>query len=389
MSGKRDRMDQLTFPDIVDNRPLEETDVAGELLRGSPPPLYARRRGCLYTADCLDFLRRIRSEAAAFVFADPPFDPPSVWDRTVPSDRYLDWSLSWIKESARILSPTGCLCICGPGELLADLKRPALAHFAECRLLVWYYRNRSHSGKDWGESYQNLLLLYKGNSHPMHTDLVRIPYEKHTIRYYQDRPGGTSRWRPILWAPSPRTFWKFPPFSAARRKRPPIRIKSRKLCSGVFCWRIPAQTIWWSILFRGPEPPWSPRSSWGAAGWAGTATLCGTIRRCSASIMFRCAVSANGSPTTAAGRKPVNPCGSARYLMPNSCSSGARTPYAKPKSPPSEIIGRRIIAAIAARTGCAAASRARRISRVSVFRYEWIVTVIPHSSFVSASSIRL
>lgn len=107
MSGKRDRMDQLTFPDIVDNRPLEETDVAGALLRGSPPPLYARRHGCLYTADCLDFLRRIHPEAAAFVFADPPFDPPSVWDRTVPSDRYLDCSLSWIKESARILSPAG------------------------------------------------------------------------------------------------------------------------------------------------------------------------------------------------------------------------------------------------------------------------------------------
>lgn len=210
MSGKRDRMDQLTFPDIVDNRPLEETDVAGALLRGSPPPLYARRHGCLYTADCLDFLRRIRPEAAAFVFADPPFDPPSVWDRTVPSDRYLDWSLSWIKESARILSPAGCLCICGPGELLADLKRPALAHFAECRLLVWYYRNRSHAGKDWGESYQNLLLLYKGNSHPMHTDLVRIPYEKHTIRYYQDRPGGTSRWRPHPLGAKPKDVLEVP-----------------------------------------------------------------------------------------------------------------------------------------------------------------------------------
>lgn len=37
MSGKRGRMDPLTFPDIVDNPPLEETDVAGALLRGSPP----------------------------------------------------------------------------------------------------------------------------------------------------------------------------------------------------------------------------------------------------------------------------------------------------------------------------------------------------------------
>lgn len=210
MSGKRGRMDPLTFPDIVDNPPLEETDVAGALLRGSPPPLYARRHGCLYTADCLDFLRRIRPETAAFVFADPPFDSPPVWDRSVPSAAYLDGSLSWIKESARILSPAGCLCICGPGELLADLKRPALAHFAACRLLVWYYRNRSHAGKDWGESHQNLLLLYKGNSHPLHTDLVRIPYEKHTIRYYQDRPGGTSRWRPHPLGAKPKDVLEVP-----------------------------------------------------------------------------------------------------------------------------------------------------------------------------------
>ncbi len=210
MPRNRDHMDQLTFPDMVENRPLLETDVAQSLRPGSPPPSYARQHGCLYTADCLDFLHMLRPEAASFVFADPPFDSPPVWDRTVPSDAYLAWSLSWIQEAARILSPTGCLCICGPDELLADLKRPALSCFAECRLLVWYYRNRSPAGMDWGESHQDLLLLFKGAVHPMHTDLVRIPYEKHTIRYYQNRPDGKNRWHPHPLGAKPKDVLEVP-----------------------------------------------------------------------------------------------------------------------------------------------------------------------------------
>lgn len=99
----------------------------------------------LYEEDCLEVMRRCPNGLFDMVFADPPYNiKKAAWDKFKSQDEYIEWSVAWIAEASRILK--GTLFICGFSEILADLKRPALSFFSNCRWLVWHYKNKANLG---------------------------------------------------------------------------------------------------------------------------------------------------------------------------------------------------------------------------------------------------
>jgi site-specific DNA-methyltransferase (adenine-specific) len=169
------------------------------------PPLAATALGALYPGDGLDWLASLPTASADLVFADPPYNlGRERWDVIGSEADYLAWSRRWIADAARILRPTGSLYICGFSEVLADVKTVAAPHFAGCRWLVWYYRNKANLGRDWGRSHESVLHLRRPDF-VLDVDAARVPYNAHTLRYPAHPQARTSRYgrKAYVWQPNP------------------------------------------------------------------------------------------------------------------------------------------------------------------------------------------
>lgn len=170
------------------------------------PIVYQTATGTLFGADALAWLPTIASESVDLVVADPPYNLNKAdWDKFASQERYIQWSLEWIAHVARILKPSGSLYVMGFSEILADLKRPALRYFSDCRWLIWYYKNKANLGQDWGRSHESILLLRKGKPTKINLDYVRIPYGNHTLKYPVHPQAKTSQYGkvPHHWTPHP------------------------------------------------------------------------------------------------------------------------------------------------------------------------------------------
>ena len=192
---------------------LFEMPMRGEQLPsidgGSFFPVYKTKDNMLYEGNSLEWLKSIESESVDLVFADPPYNIKKAdWDKFESQEKYINWSMKWIGEAARILKKTGTLYICGFSEILADLKHPSMKYFQGCKWIVWYYKNKANLGKDWGRSHESILHLRKSKKFTMNIDDVRIPYGKHTLKYPSHPQAETSQYgnggkRKDIWTPHP------------------------------------------------------------------------------------------------------------------------------------------------------------------------------------------
>ena len=172
-------------------------------------PVYKSKDNVLYEGDSLEWLKSLESEAVDLIFADPPYNIKKAdWDKFESQEKYVEWSMRWIEEAARILKETGTLYICGFSEILADLKHPSMKYFKGCKWTVWYYKNKANLGKDWGRSHESILHLRKSGKFTMNVDDVRIPYGRHTLKYPSHPQAETSQYgngkRKDIWTPHPR-----------------------------------------------------------------------------------------------------------------------------------------------------------------------------------------
>lgn len=172
-------------------------------------PVYKNKNNVLHEGDSIEWLKSIESETVDLVFADPPYNIKKAdWDKFESQEKYIQWSMKWVEEAARILKKTGSLYICGFSEILADLKHPSMKYFKGCKWLIWYYKNKANLGKDWGRSHESMLHLRKSKVFTMNINDVRIPYGKHTLKYPSHPQAETSQYgnggkRKDVWSPHP------------------------------------------------------------------------------------------------------------------------------------------------------------------------------------------
>ncbi len=195
------------------NQPLLKGTYAAmstdRLEQKTPTLFYTHPHGQIWAGDAVAWLRALQSESVDLVFADPPYNiNKAEWDTFESQQEYVNWSLEWIEQAARVLKPTGTLYICGFSEILADLRLPAARFFRGCRWLVWHYKNKANLGADWGRSHESILHLRKGKRFTFNVDDVRIPYGNHTLKYPEHPQAETSQYggkknKDRLWQPHP------------------------------------------------------------------------------------------------------------------------------------------------------------------------------------------
>jgi site-specific DNA-methyltransferase (adenine-specific) len=187
-----------------------EVDVS-HLDPNAPTLFYSHPNGELWVGDAIAWLRSLESESVDLVLADPPYNiRKAEWDTFESQGQYVEWSLLWMQEAARVLKPTGTLYVCGFSEILADIRLPASAYFKGCRWLVWHYRNKANLGSDWGRSHESVLHFRKSRKLTFNADDVRIPYGDHTVKYPGHPQAETSQYGKgngrgdRVWRPHPR-----------------------------------------------------------------------------------------------------------------------------------------------------------------------------------------
>lgn len=170
---------------------------------------YAHPNGTLYHGNSLLWLGGLQSASVDLIFADPPYNIKKAdWDNFESQEAYIAWSMTWIREAARVLKSTGSLYVCGFSEILADIKHPAMRHFSACRWIVWHYRNKANLGSDWGRSHESLLHFRKSKTHRLNVDDIRVPYGEHTLKYPSHPQAVSSQYgnggkRKDVWTPNP------------------------------------------------------------------------------------------------------------------------------------------------------------------------------------------
>ena len=195
----------LLQPDPIQTGTLHDLSLCQEAfgLRYSHP------HGTLYQGDSIQWLRSLSDNSVDVVFADPPYNAKKAeWDTFESQAHYVEWSVRWMEQAARVLKPTGSMFVCGFSEVLADLRLPASRFFQGCRWLIWHYRNKANLGNDWGRSHESILHLRKTKGFELHVDSVRVPYGNHTLKYPSHPQATTSQYgngkeRAEHWTPNP------------------------------------------------------------------------------------------------------------------------------------------------------------------------------------------
>jgi site-specific DNA-methyltransferase (adenine-specific) len=194
--------------------PLAEVVKVGRLVRdadgGAAAVRYEHPNGKLFVGDSVAWLKSLPDASVDLVFADPPYNLDKAdWDSFESQQHYVDWSMTWIAEAARVLKDTGSMYVCGFSEVLADLHHPASRHFHAARWLIWHYRNKANLGRDWGRSHESILHLRKSAAFRLNVDAVRVPYGEHTLKYPSHPQALSSHFangkaRDEAWTPHPR-----------------------------------------------------------------------------------------------------------------------------------------------------------------------------------------
>ncbi len=210
MKRQKQSTAETTLPGLLDEGTIVlNADQRTTFDPSQPSRFFVHPHGELWAGDAITWLRSLPDASIDLVFADPPYNlKKAEWDSFESQQAYVDWSMIWIEQAARVLKPEGTLYICGFSEILADLKLPSMRFFQGCRWLVWHYKNKANLGSDWGRSHESILHFRKSKLFTFNLDDVRLPYGDHTLKYPEHPQAETSQYggernKDRLWQPHP------------------------------------------------------------------------------------------------------------------------------------------------------------------------------------------
>lgn len=171
----------------------------------------------IYPGDCLDFLGQVPSHTAALVITSPPYNIGKPYESRKGVDEYLSWQEKVIRESVRILKPTGSLVwqvgnYVENGEIL-PLDILLFPIFMDLGLklrnrIVWTFEHGLHAKKRFSGRYEVALWFTLGDNYIFNLDAVRVPQKYPNKRYFKGPKKGQVSSNPL--GKNPGDVWTFP-----------------------------------------------------------------------------------------------------------------------------------------------------------------------------------
>ena len=142
--------------------------------------------------DCCDLLRQLPDDSVQLIVCDPPYNiQMAAWDS---HERYGDWAATWLRESERVLAPSGSIAIfgglqyqeeAGTGDLL-ELVCHLRSH-SGMRLvnhIVWNYQNGMSAHRFFANRHEEIFWFAKSKKYWFDLDAVREPFDEETKKAY-------------------------------------------------------------------------------------------------------------------------------------------------------------------------------------------------------------
>ena len=159
------------------------------------------KKNKIYLEDCMSGLKRIDSQSAQCIMADPPYNLGKDFGNNkikLTNREYVKWSKPWLAECKRILMNNGTMFIFGYSEII-----PYLTVYLQdeldmsVRALIWHYTNRTvPSLKFWQRSHDTILCCWKKKHKPhFNRDNVRVPYTSAYLRNSAGKKRTTTKGR--------------------------------------------------------------------------------------------------------------------------------------------------------------------------------------------------
>ncbi|MBS2994190.1 site-specific DNA-methyltransferase ['Santalum album' aster yellows phytoplasma] len=116
--------------------------------------------------------------------ADPPYNIGKNFGNNrdlLEIDEYLKWSLDWIQQCLKLLTPNGIFYMYGYPEILARVA--AQFPYDKQRILAWHYTNKNMpSCNFWQRSYESILCLWNNKKPEINIDQIREPYTSNFLK---------------------------------------------------------------------------------------------------------------------------------------------------------------------------------------------------------------
>lgn len=138
-------------------------------------------------ANALEYLRTIPTESIDLIIADPPYNLGKDYGNNHDNqefNEYLNFSRHWLKESVRILKPTGTIYVFMGFRFISYLYA-LLEQEIELRFnswIVWHYTQGIGKTKGFSPRHDDILMFTKSEQFTFNLDEVRIPQ-----KYYRSR----------------------------------------------------------------------------------------------------------------------------------------------------------------------------------------------------------
>ena len=176
-------------------------------------------------ADCMKVLRKLPDNSIQLIVCDPPYNIRlAEWDY---HDDYLGWATEWLKESERVLSPTGNIAIfgglqyqseAGGGDLLtliAHLRTASKMRLVN--MIIWNYPNGMGAQRFFSNRHEEIAWFGKTDKYFFNLDAVREQFDEETKRAYKKDKRLLAE--SIEKGKNPGNVWRMPRLNANSKER--------------------------------------------------------------------------------------------------------------------------------------------------------------------------
>ena len=150
----------------------------------------------VFIKDCCEVLKDLPDNSIQLIVCDPPYNIKLAhWDQF---HDYREWTAAWLKESERVLSPSGNIAIFGglqyQGEAGSGDLLTIIGHLRDsssmllANLIVWNYPNGMSAHRFFANRHEEIAWFGKTSNYYFDLDAVREPFDEKTkLAYMRDK----------------------------------------------------------------------------------------------------------------------------------------------------------------------------------------------------------
>lgn len=171
----------------------------------------------IYPGDCAELLKQIPDASISLVITSPPYNIGKPYESRKALDTYLAWQGGVVKESVRVLKPTGSLVwqvgnYVDNGEIL-PLDMLLFPIFTSLGLklrnrIVWAFEHGLHAKRRFSGRYEVALWFSKTDEYTFNLDSVRVPQKYPNKKHFKGPKKGELSGHPL--GKNPGDVWVFP-----------------------------------------------------------------------------------------------------------------------------------------------------------------------------------